>query len=106
VNQSVQALAARLQVDTKIPAASTFRDQLTAETAVTAALDANEQQISTWLNGASKANLRVDYTSSTPVGVTLQRGASAPIPAYKFRVILVKDPSQSLGYYILTGYPE
>lgn len=106
VNQSVQALAARLQVDTKIPAASTFTDQLTAETAVTAALDANEQQISTWLNGASKANLRVDYTSSTPVGVTLQRGASAPIPAYKFRVILVKDPSQSLGYYILTGYPE
>jgi RHS repeat-associated protein len=106
VNQSVEALAARLQVEPKISAASTFTDRAAAETAVTAALDANKTQIGSWLESGTTNRMRIDYTSSTPVGITLQRGASEPIPASTFRIILVKDPSQALGYYILTGFPQ
>ncbi|NER38275.1 MAG: hypothetical protein F6J93_30690 [Oscillatoria sp. SIO1A7] len=41
-----------------------------------------------------------------PIGITLDRGAASTANAKTLQIILRRDSSVPLGYYILTAYPE
>jgi len=85
---------------------STFADRATAETAVSAAIDSNQSAIQNYLAGNSNGYLAIEYTSPTPVGMSLSRGASSSVPVDNVRVVIAKDPTMSTGYRIVTGYPH
>ncbi|WP_405045641.1 RNase A-like domain-containing protein [Pseudomonas brassicacearum] len=54
-----------------ISSASRFADRSTAESAVSAAVNANQATIQSYLTSNTQGYLAVEYTSSTPVGVNL-----------------------------------
>lgn len=99
-------LANRLATQTTLPKASSFTNREIAEQAISDAINANQALISSWLSsGASKLQLN-PYTASSSLGSSLARGATSAVPAQKVQVILKRDASLPLGYYILTAYPE
>lgn len=67
-------------------------------------LDANQVKISDWLSG-SGGRLRLDYSFSNPIGISVMRGVTGAVDVTSGRVILVRDPSMASGYKILTGFP-
>jgi hypothetical protein len=83
---------------------SSFYDRATAENVVTQVLDANKPAITDWLAGNS-SRLRLDYSSSTPTGISVSQGSGGATSVNSARVILVRDPSMPTGYKILTGFP-
>lgn len=105
VNLTDADLAQRLATS-NISSASSFADRSAAESAVSAALDANQATIKSYLASNTKGYLAVEYTSSTPVGSTLIRGASRSVPASEVRVVIARDPTLPTGYKIITGYPH
>jgi filamentous hemagglutinin len=98
-------LAQRLATS-NISFASRFADRSTAEAAVSAAVDENQATIQSYLASNTKGYLAIEYTSSTPVGSTLLRGASSTAPASEVRVVIARDPTIPAGYKIITGYPH
>ena len=104
VGQTESQLMNRLAAEPKITGSSSFYDRATAEGAVSNLLDAKHAEIGQWLSGSTN-RLRLDHTFSEPVGISVSRGASGAIDVSSSRVILVRDPSFSTGYRILTGYP-
>ncbi|WP_425518848.1 RNase A-like domain-containing protein, partial [Pseudomonas lijiangensis] len=98
-------LAQRLATS-NISSASRFADRATAEAAVSAAVDANQATINSYLSSGTKGYLAIEYSSSIPVGTTLVRGASSTTPASEVRVVIARDSSMSTGYKIITGYPH
>ena len=106
VGQTEAQLASRLATQPHIPRASSFRDRTIAEAAISEAIDVNQAAITAWLSG-SRLRLQLNpYTASSQVGVSLERGATNLIPAQKVQAILLRDSHLSLGYYILTAYPD
>jgi filamentous hemagglutinin len=105
VGMSDADLANRLATS-NVSAASTFADRATAETAVSAAIDANQSAIQSYLSGSSNGYLAIEYTSPTPVGTSLSRGATSSTPVNNVRVVITKDPTLPTGYRIVTGYPH
>lgn len=97
-------LANRLAVQIALPRASSFTDRETAEQAISDAIDANETQIANWL--ASTAARLQNYTTANPIGISLARGATSTLPVQSLQIILRRDSTVPLGYYILTAYPE
>lgn len=77
---------------------------MTAEKAVSQALDANQTTIDSWLKGSS-SRLRIDYSLFESVGISVSRGATGVADVNSARIILVRDYSMSNGYRILTGFP-
>lgn len=63
-----------------------------------------QAEIASWLSGDAN-RLRLDHTLSSPVGISVARGASGAIDANSVRVILVRDSKLPTGYKILTGFP-
>lgn len=94
----------RLAAEPDISGSSSFHDRAAAEHAVSQTLDANQAKISDWLGG-NKPRLRLDYTFTDPVGISVSRGATGAVDASSARVILVRDASMPTGYRILTGFP-
>ena len=83
---------------------SNFASRATAEKAVSEVLDANQSAIQKFLSGSSP-KLEIDGIASSSVGTVLVRGASTSVPTNALRVVIKRDPTSSLGYYILTGFP-
>ncbi|WP_285416606.1 RHS repeat protein [Pseudomonas sp. efr-133-TYG-5] len=98
-------LAQRLMAEPHIPAASTFSDRAGAEAAVSEALRVNAQKVQDFLN-SSKGKTTITHYLNRPVGVSLLNGATHPQPALKLLLVLKKDPTLPLGYFLLTGFPE
>lgn len=105
VGKSAEQLRQRLENDSRISAASSFTDKKTAETAVTAAVSANQKKITSWLKGDDD-RLVITYRSSTPVGISVGRSSSRARDATGVRLVLVRDTRFNGGWRILTGYPE
>ena len=105
VGMSEADLANRLATS-KVSSASTFADRATAETAVSAAIDLNKSAIQNYLSGNSNGYLALEYTSPTPVGTSLTRGATSATSVNGVRVVIAKDPTMSTGFRIVTGYPH
>jgi len=98
-------LANRLTAQIALPRASSFTNRETAEQAISDAIDANQTQINNWLAGTA-ARLQIQYTAANSIGITLTRSATSTVPAQNLQIILRRDSTVPLGYYILTAYPE
>lgn len=105
VRQTDEQLAARLELEPNIPAASTFRSKEEAEVLVSKSLITRHQEILKFLEEKKDAHMIVE-SSSQPVGVSLIRGNAAPIPVNNFILILKRKPKMPDGYLLLTGFPK
>ncbi|WP_225428125.1 putative Ig domain-containing protein [Dyella tabacisoli] len=105
VGQSEQDLLDRLAAEPNISGSSSFYDRAAAESAVSQTIDANQQAVTNWLSNGSSGRLRLDYSLSDPVGISVSRGATSAVDVNSARVILVRDSSMPTGYKILTGFP-
>ena len=96
-------LAARLAAKRGLPAASSFTNRAAAEQGITAAIQANQSNISTWL-ASGGASLEFSYNAGLPLGIYLARGAPSAISASRVTATLLRDPASSMGYRILRGF--
>lgn len=105
VGQTPDQLRARLDKYSGLFATSTYTDRAAAEAAIAEATDANQAAIDAWLQ-TTKGKLEIDHVHDGPVGVRLARDADAPVPVNGSRLVLLRAPASSLGYRILTGFPQ
>ncbi|MCE6979300.1 RHS repeat protein [Pseudomonas frederiksbergensis] len=105
VGRTNMQLAQRLEAEPTIPAASTFPDRATAESASARALDANKTKIEKFLNG-TKGKTTITHEFPYPVGVSLPNGRTEYLSASKVLLVLIKDARRPEGYFLLTGFPE
>ncbi|WP_348529746.1 RHS repeat protein [Pseudomonas wuhanensis] len=105
VGRTNMQLAQRLEAEPTIPAASTFPDRATAESASARALDANKTKIEQFLNG-TKGKTTITHEFPYPVGVSLPNGRTEYLSASKVLLVLIKDARRPEGYFLLTGFPE
>jgi 5-enolpyruvylshikimate-3-phosphate synthase len=98
-------LANRLANQIAIPRSSSFTNRAIAEQVIADAIANNQTQITNWLAGNS-SRLQIQHTATKSIGVTLTRGDSNSVPAQNIQIVLKRDSNLSLGYYILTAYPE
>jgi filamentous hemagglutinin len=101
VGQTQAQLAQRLATQPGISAASTFATRAEAEAAVSAVLDANAAQVSSWV--ASGANGRLVLEGAFQGGSVLSRSAASAVQGNAARVVL--QGTQGGNYRILTGFP-
>lgn len=98
-------LANRLATQTTLPRASSFFNREIAEQTISDAMDANHTQITHWLAMAT-ARLSIYHRANQAIGISLAQNDPHPAMAQNLRVILRRDSTVPLGYYILTAYPE
>jgi hypothetical protein len=108
VGRTDAELAERLRREPQISAASTYTDRATAERAVGAALASAGRQLAAWEHRSGRRpNLVLHYTErgGQPLGGSLSRGDSQPVPAFRALVVLRWD-ERARRAYVLTSYPE
>jgi hypothetical protein len=101
-------LAARLQREGQIAAASTYVDVETAERVVGATLARSSNRLASWLRQRGpRTNLVLNYTQTNgpPIGRSLRRGARQSVPCYQALVVLRWD-DRADRWLVLTSYPE
>jgi hypothetical protein len=105
VGRTDAQLAQRLQAEPNIPAASTFLNRADAEVAVSEALNANSHRVTAFL-ASTQAKTSFTHDLIRPVGVSMLNGVTHSQSASKLLLVLKKDASLPLGYFLLTGFPE
>ncbi len=95
----------------KIKWASYYTDRAVAEAATDLAIAANTPEIEAWLADPrhSQGTLgTLELTARLPgsVGYSFARNNPTPVTTDKVTVVLRWKPDSSLGYYILTSYPN
>ena len=109
VGKSDKELAERLRREPQISAASTYTDRAAAERCVSAALGTAGRQLSNWeRRSGRRPNLVLHYRApagTAPLGRSLARGQTRPVPAFGATVVLRWD-ERAGRYYVLTSYPE
>ncbi len=105
VGKTEVELLARLARE-PIPIASSFTDRGVAETAITEAIDANQITIASWLSSSGDKLELPLYAASGSVGTSLIRTTTSAVASQKVQVVLRRDSSLPLGYYILTAFPQ
>jgi hypothetical protein len=53
-----------------------------------------------------KSTILIKGSSSHRVGVSVLKGTTKSVPAYKFLLVIKRAPKMPNGYLLLTGYPE
>jgi hypothetical protein len=106
VGRTVEQLRERLADEPNIPKASTYETLEEADSTVSAAIEANQSEIETWLNDPNAVpRHRINHNAN--VGKVLARNAQTTQPGSKIRVILQKPPNGvNLSYVIVTSFPE
>jgi RHS repeat-associated protein len=97
-------LAARLAAEPRISGSSSFGSRTLAESGVSAALNAEQPAIKSWLSG-SGSRMVVNHNTGNNVGRTLSRGAPSAVDSQAVRVVLQRDASFPGGFRIITGFP-
>ncbi|MGJ7518214.1 RNase A-like domain-containing protein, partial [Pseudomonas baetica] len=105
IGRTDEQLANRLKAEPNIPAASTFPDRVTAESASARALAANKKKIEKFLT-SNKGKTTVSHHFTQPIGVSMVNGKTTQVPASKVLLVLKKDDRRPEGYFLLTGFPE
>lgn len=105
VGLSDNQLIFRLKNSPKITGASTFTDDIIADTVVNSALmdSKNISRINTWLSKGANGNLPIFYKGNTVIGRGVSRGSNIVSDMTNARVILKGNGKG--GYNILTAYP-
>lgn len=105
VGRTDEELRERLLTEPNISAASTWTDQVTAETMVAAALRAERGRVENWMRrGYPRANLALHYDAGHVIGRSLRRGENQPVDCTSAVIVLRADGPAS--FYVLTAYPE
>jgi len=103
VGKSVRQLAARLDREPHLAAASSFFDDVYAQRGTVDALERLSRERQIWLEDDDRTrsfSARLDY----PVGLYLVRGASRPVEVSGVDVVLQRSSAPG-GYSLLTDYP-
>jgi hypothetical protein len=87
VGKSEEFLRNRLATEPHITAASTFYDRQTAETTLSAFMDANAVEIAGWLR-RSDFGITLYGRLLQPVGIVILRGETRPVESTGIRVVL------------------
>ncbi|WP_048438936.1 RNase A-like domain-containing protein [Caenimonas sp. SL110] len=104
VGQTEAQLFNRLASEPGIDAASSFYSRSIAESAASAALQAQQAEIAAWLL-SNRPQIRLSYSLSESVGIAALRGESAAVDLSSLRLILRRDVNLQTGYRIHTGFP-
>ena len=104
VGKTEDQLKQRLADEPHVPVASSFRDESTAEQAISAALESNEAAIAKWLKTSKGPKLLVQHESASSLGMAVERGTAAARPSRSAQIVLVRDSVG--GFYVLTAYLE
>lgn len=103
VDRSEAQLRARLAAEPNIPIASTFLNRSEAEAALSKVIRNNKVTIDNFLQGnASKLVINEQVSAPAGVGVVRQSGRLEPLSS--IRLVLRRDATSPLGYFILTGF--
>jgi hypothetical protein len=102
VGKSEQFLRNRLALEPRITAASTFYDRQSAESALSAFMEANAPKITRWLQGGdSEVVLR--GRAAHPLGIVISRVPTRPVEATGIRLVLRRSSDLRIGYRIHTA---
>jgi hypothetical protein len=105
VARTDEQLQERLGRERNISAASTWRDQQTAEVTVASALRAERGRIESWMRrGERRPNLALHYEAGHPIGRSFRRDASESVICTSAVIVLRAAGPDS--FYVLTTYPE
>ncbi|UFQ01952.1 RHS repeat protein [Pseudomonas fitomaticsae] len=103
VDRSEAQLRARLAAEPNIPIASTFLNRSEAEAALSNVIRNNKVTIDNFVQGnASKLVINEQVSAPAGVGVVRQSGRLEPLSS--IRLVLRRDATSPLGYFILTGF--
>ncbi|GAA4737052.1 hypothetical protein GCM10023350_21250 [Nocardioides endophyticus] len=104
VGRSVEYLRGRLRDQPRLKAASTFRNQKEAETAIERTLRRNEQEVLDWLKTAKDSQaFRADLGND--IGDVLVRATGEVVQAHKVKIVLLPDRSATGGWRLITAHP-
>lgn len=106
VGKTIEQLFARRLTDSSVRSlASSFFNEGVAEFAVGKTMRRNQPLIENWLLSATQKDLKLVDVMPFNVGFMVS-DTSAVLLGTGVRVILRKDTSRALGYFILTAFPE
>jgi hypothetical protein len=108
VGRTDAELAARLDRERDISAASTYTDAATARRVVAAAIDRNRGRLATWVERSGpRPNLVLQYRdpSGAIIGRTLERGARSTKPCTS-ALVVIRWLDRVGRWFVLTSYPE
>jgi hypothetical protein len=86
--------------------ASTFTNREIAESAIHDVLKANDSKIRGWLSAGGKPWLTMNESTNKVLGRYVDSATLQVRDAKNIRVVIYKDPSLQLGYYIKTAFPR
>jgi hypothetical protein len=104
VGKTEEELFRRALTDPMTDTASSFFDQATAEAVAAQAIDKNAAKIGTWIASGARTPLPIETTMSSSVGrIVTSEGVA--VTSSTARIVIVRDASSPIGFYIKTGYP-
>lgn len=103
VGKTDEQLVARLRQEPRLPAASTFQNEATAEQAIKQTIEKNQEQIKQWLAADSSKPLALDHGFQRTIGRGIDRSEMKVTERSTAIVVLKKDNG---GFYVLTAYVE
>jgi hypothetical protein len=104
VGKSENWLQKRLATDPDIPAASTFRNKVSANRADGQFVKQNKDSIEKWLKSGKKGVFIGRAVMSEPIGRVIERGETKSVETNIVEVVVARDNSQN-GWHIVTSYP-
>ncbi|RYB94826.1 hypothetical protein EUA93_10975 [Nocardioides oleivorans] len=105
VGKTTDELAERLTDHPKLPQASTFADQATAERLIEAVLERRVEDIDQWIAAGATGRLTLVEEMGEVTGTSVLRDGTVTHPT-GMRVVLVPDQEASTGWRILTSFPD
>ncbi|MBK5530895.1 RHS domain-containing protein [Pseudomonas sp. TH06] len=103
VDRSEAQLRARLLAEPNIPIASTFLNRAEAEAALSNVMRSNKVKIDDFLAGNAN-KLVINERVPIPAGVGVVRQSGNLEQLFSIRLVLRRDATSPLGYFILTGF--
>ncbi|MBL9003683.1 MAG: hypothetical protein JNJ46_05515 [Myxococcales bacterium] len=101
VGKTEEQLRQRLEDEPHLKTASSFRDEATAERAISTALERNQAAIEQWLKRPITA-LEILFKEETSLGIALDRGVSTARSSNIAQIVL--KPDSGGRFYVLTSY--
>lgn len=107
VGKSPEELLKRLEMEKRIPYATTFKDMQTAEECISKALSYNKNVIKSVVSSSkSGVLLQIRYPAGKVVGYGFKRGSTQRLEFRNIKVVISVERYNGNPYYILTAFPE
>ena len=114
IRRDDEQLRKRLQNEPDVEAASTYTNEMSANRAIQAVIDTNQDAIENWLNNSQAIGypaMRVKLGSVTGRAITRAKWSKLGIaatsePTYGAFVLIRREPKARNGFIIVTSFPE